>query len=207
MEDDQALLYIAAGTAAERQAARRILADRYLEPLIGALAKLMPASWEREALAEHGAPAALMRLFEKIEGDSDAVSANDRGVWRWLLKAGRDAARDERRWRMRHAAPEGYEVDPPERPTAEPDPPAIAVTRDSASRLLRFVTGFDNTLDRAVLLEDTIVPLRRLLEEERNIHDDDLREYTKDHTSEALRKRRERVQSKLDAFLKREGLL
>jgi len=206
MEDDEALLYIAAGKPEEREAAKRVLAERYLRPLIGALAKFMPASSEREELAEHAAPAALMRLFNRIEGEADAVSAKDRGVWRWLLKVGRDAARDERRWRPRHALPENHGDDLPDPPTTAPDPPASAVTRESASRLLRFVMGIENTLDRAVLLEDAIVPLRDLLEEERNIHDDDLREYTKDCTSEALRKRRERVQAKLDDFLKRQEM-
>src|SRR5581483_5626926 len=66
MDDEQALLYLGAGDSAQKRQARRVLAERYIEPLIGVLAKFLPASSERESLSEHAAPAALMRLFKKV---------------------------------------------------------------------------------------------------------------------------------------------
>lgn len=206
MDDEQALLYLGAGDSAQKRQARRVLAERYIEPLIGVLAKFLPASSERESLSEHAAPAALMRLFKKVEADPDAVRAENKGVWRWLLKVGRDAASDERKRRLRHSVPAHYGDEPSERASGpDLDPVARAVSKEAASAILSFVMGLENTLDKAVLLEDMIV-LRHISEEEREVHDVDLREFTKDYTSEALRKRRERVEKKIDAFIRGMGL-
>jgi DNA-directed RNA polymerase specialized sigma24 family protein len=219
MDDDAALLELGAGDSPghgqgdspARRAAKEAIAIRYHAKLMTVLRRQF--MYEPEA-AGHAATAALIRLYKKAQIRPGSVSAENNGVWRWLLKTAGDAARDFCREARRHR-PDDV-ADPPASLLDEggdgrhggPNPAELTVAREAAQRALDVILDLPQP-DRGILLHDMRGEFEHLTGDDRALHDQELIDCTKDHgvwSRDALRSARTRVRKTLEA-LRQKGQL
>lgn len=205
MDDDAALLALAAGTPSERTTAKYVLAERYHAPLMKALELTMDPEAAGEAATE-----AMIRLFKKASLSLGAVTTKDDGVWRWLLKVGKDARRDYLRWVRRR---QGHGGDDPPADAADDgldgrcsdDPAELAHARADGQRALEFIFELKQP-ERGILLHDLQAQYEDLTGEALDLHDEELIDCSKAHgiwTRDALRAARARIRVPLQEYLRR----
>ena len=101
MNDDEALLALAAGDGAEQTAARSWLYDTYFEPLLAVLENEFRFDGQ---FALTGAGRAFDELFRDAMKVADQLQGRERGVWRWLLRRAIDRSKNERSSHFRKLA-------------------------------------------------------------------------------------------------------
>ena len=201
MDDDGALLALAAGDAAEKSWAKNWILDKYFAPLIAALENLYRFD---PGFAATGAGSALMDLFSGGATLGDKIAERSPGIWGWLLRRGRDRARNEHRRHHRELL--GY------RPVSDPiDLDDLHDNReagdlaqvDADGRLRSFlfeaVPKLD-PVDRNIFLHDLVWRYGLLTPGEAvQVDDEYLSRAQPDdlYTPEALKKRRQRLHRKL----------
>lgn len=207
MDDTEALLLLGAGSEEDQEAAREHFVDAYLGRLIALLEKTVP---DLDA-ARSGATQAFIEFFEKLSETPDAIRAENEGVWRWLIRAGRFRAADELR-RFRHSrrgapgAPIVRVIDlPQDYPSSDPPPENLAMIKEATEKLKHFLDDLDEG-DAVALLQDVsaVEAYKTLTGEDLVEHDEQvcLNPFLECYTSEALRKRRDRLGQRVQRELK-----
>lgn len=211
MDDQEALLALAAGGDSEQATARAWLFDRYHARLVAALAHQL---FQDEDCANAGAADAFVELFESAEKEVPALLERPDEPWRWLLRRARDRTRDHRR-RVRNiitgvpkAEKAGFAVQDidhhAETLPSEDDPVAALTSQDQARAVragaLEFLSQLEHP-DRGVFLHDLVMRYGILTADEAAAFDDELIGRThEDFTTDALKKRRQRLNERLRAF-------
>lgn len=203
IDEEGALLALACGADDPPAAAqaREDLANEYCDALVLALNRKLRLPFQ---VAEIAAGEAMLELFDKVEADVGAVGIKNRGIWRWLLKAGIDAARDELRRLRRQARYHAGDGEPePTRPPAS-DPAMGVESVDMASKILEAILEMDEP-KRSILLHDAIDTIGELTDEEIELHDQELIDCAQEHpmyTKNSLRSHRTRARKDLESLLK-----
>lgn len=213
MDDQEALLALAAGTAHEQAAARAYLYDQYYARLVALLTKQF---FQDEDCASAGAADAFMELFANAENEVPALLGRSDEPWRWLLRRAWDRTRDYRR-KTRNivkGVPKAEKANfvlediqnHLETLSRDDDPAPELLRRDQARAVRTGALQFLDQLthpDRGVFLHDLVMRYGILTEEEAAAFDDELIGKThEDYNMEQLKKRRQRLNDRLREFLK-----
>lgn len=222
MDEQEALLHLCAGSEEEQEAALAFLFDRYYGKIVETLAGRFRL--DRHA-AEVGAADAFIELRANAETDGLELDGVPGQPYRWLLERAASRTIDETRRNRRQltGVPKAmqrnlvrHEVEAGEPGTSlaslNPGPFAHASSTETVQAARTAFFEFLDTLegvDRGILLHDMVVKYELLTLQEAEAFDEQLigRSH-EDHiyTDEALRKRRERLTTKLLEFLDERGI-
>lgn len=219
MDDQEALLHLYLGTAAEQEVALGFLFDRHYGKVVEVLVRRFRLDRHD---AEVGAAEAFIELRRDAATEAPKLNGTDQPSC-WLLDRARSRTIDasRRRQRLLRGAPKALhgdlarhasEADDSFASSREADPSALA---GSAEALGRAKAAFFECLatlegvDRGILLHDMVVKYEILAPEDAEAFDEQLigRSHPEGiYTNEALEKRRQRMTSKLREFLDKRGI-
>ncbi len=205
MNDDEALLALAAGDSLEQQAAKEWLYDSYFERLLAALEGRFRIDGQ---FALSGAGIAFDELCRDASRLLDRLAGREGALWKWLLLRASSRARNERLRHYRHISgdPSGpAEIDVLEVEGDYPgdDPEVAAAETDESEHLRLVIQDLVPTLDEVdkhILLHDLVTRYELLTPEEAALLDDDYLSRAQPdelYTREQLKKRRQRLLEKL----------
>jgi len=212
MDDKEALLAIVAGADDEQARSRAWLFDRYHARLVAALSHQF---YQDEDCANAGAADAFLELFQSADKEVPTLLDRPDEPWRWLLRRARDRTRDHRR-RVRNiitgipktqkARFAVQDIDDHEETLASTDDPVASLASKDQARAVRalaldFLSKLEHP-DRGVFLHDLVMRYGVLTADEAAGFDDEIIGRThEDFTIDALKKRRQRLNDRLRAFL------
>ena len=209
MTDEDALLFLAAGDAKDKEVAREYLATQYLPYLLAWFAKNIL----HEPTAEHAAGAALMRLFQTAENRA-ALLPHPEKLRAWLVSAGIRSMQDERR---RNRGRQQVRVQSLEQALEDPEFPVPIVAdqrtladADIARAALDCILALEQP-GRGILLFDAIGEITELTGSQHiELHADNLIDCTQGfgiYSRDALRAHRTRARQAVAECLTRKGHL
>jgi DNA-directed RNA polymerase specialized sigma24 family protein len=209
MTDEDALLFLAAGDAKDKEVARDYLATKYVPYLIAWFARNLP----HEPTADHAAGETLIRLFRTAEKRS-ALLPHPEKLRAWLLAAAARSMQDARR---RNRGRQQAQVKSLDQALEDPDFPEPSSTdkrtpadADMARAALDCILALDQP-GRGILLFDALGEITELTDSEHiELHADTLIDCTQAfgvYSRDALRAHRTRAREAVAECLTRKGHL
>lgn len=150
-------------------------------------------------------------MFDKLSKNPDAIRAENEGVWRWLVRAGKYRAADElRRIRRRRTSTDREEevlvlALPLDLASSDPSPERRAMTNEAIDKLKHLLDEISEE-DAIALLQDmsAVDAYKTLTGEALREHDEQActNSAVGCYTVEALQKRRQRLRQRIQHELK-----